>query len=78
MRTHTKAVGVIIKFLVVGSMPMDMYGVVGLAICRHGGSKYCIPLDAEPREEFNGIKIICIALCIRKLLPRSMLNVNRL
>ena len=46
---------VIQKFLVVESMPMDLYGVVGLAICRHAG---CIWLDAEPK--FNGTKIIFI------------------
>ena len=52
--THTHAKMVVHEFLVDESMPMEMYGVVGLAICRHGGSKCCIWLDAEPREEFNG------------------------
>ena len=50
---------------------MKMYGVVGLTIC-YRGSKCCIRLDAEPCEEFKGIKIIFIGQSMRKLLPRSV------
>ena len=35
-------------------------------------SKCFIWLDAEPREDFNGIKIIFIGQCMQKLLPRSV------
>ena len=56
---------------------MEMYGVVGLTICRHGGGKCCIWLDAEPREEFNGIKIIFIGQSMRKLLPGSVRPTQR-
>ena len=56
---------------------MEMYRVVGLTICRHGGSKSYIWLDAEPREEFNGIKIIFIGQSMWKLLPRSVRPTQR-
>ena len=64
---------VVIEFLVVGSM--EMYGVVGLTICRHGSSKCCIWLDAELREEFNGNGKVCGSY-YREVC--SQLNVNRL
>ena len=47
-------------------------GKAGSPVCRYGGSKYYIWLDAEERDESNDTNIVFIALSMRKLLTRSV------